>query len=419
MITIDNVQYRNLEEQVKKNMDDIKYILEEEGVLNQFGIKVVGQITSSSQLPDPTTYEGEFGDAYAVGTDVPYTLYIYTRANGPYPNNYWFNIGQFPAPGNIPGPQGPMGQQGEPGVRGSIWTSGAGNPSTTSGYLSNDKYLNTSDGSVYNFDGTQWQNIGSIRGPQGIQGIQGETGIQGIQGPQGPQGIKGDAGQSFEIVGIVSDESQLPAPSTLPNNQAYLVGTEAPYDMYVQVNEQWVNMGIVQGVQGPQGPQGPQGIQGPVGPTGPTGPTGPQGEGIDDLLNGTEIAKKAEQDAEGNNIVDTYAKKSELSYMHYLTVDLSDKFHFVCSIRNKSSATITSKSELLQAFLNIGQNKGISATGFLLDSTQGGIIYEVAAMAPTILRISTVSTPETGTVNTYVYTTASSSIGVQDSVPTL
>ena len=29
MITIDNVQYRNIEEQVKKNMDDIQYILEE------------------------------------------------------------------------------------------------------------------------------------------------------------------------------------------------------------------------------------------------------------------------------------------------------------------------------------------------------------------------------------------------------
>lgn len=131
------------------------------------------------------------------------------------------------------------------------------------------------------------------------------------------------------------------------------------------------------------------------------------------------LATKATQDGEGNNIVDTYAKKSELSYMHYLTVDLSDKFHFVCSIRNKSSAAITSKSELLQAFLNIGMNKGISATGFLLDSTQGGMIYEVAAMSSTILRVSTLSTPEPGTVNTYVFTTASSSIGVQDSVPTL
>ena len=97
MITIEGVQYRNLEEQVKKNKDDIQYILEEEGVLNEFGIKVVGQITDAGDLPDPDTYEGEYGDAYAVGASVPYTLYIYTRANGEHPTNYWFNIGQFPA----------------------------------------------------------------------------------------------------------------------------------------------------------------------------------------------------------------------------------------------------------------------------------------------------------------------------------
>ena len=80
MITIGDKQYRNLEEQVKKNMDDIQYILEEEGVLNEFGIKIVGQITPSSPLPDPDTYQGEYGDAYAVGTAAPYTIYIYTRA---------------------------------------------------------------------------------------------------------------------------------------------------------------------------------------------------------------------------------------------------------------------------------------------------------------------------------------------------
>ena len=280
MITIDNVQYRNLEEQVKKNMDDIKYILEEEGVLNEFGIKIVGQITDAGDLPDPTTYEGEFGDAYAVGTVTPYTLYIYTRANGEHPTNYWFNIGQFPVPSTIPGPTGPAGTPGTDGVRGSLWFIGNGRPTTKDANV-NDKYLNTNNGDVYTYTGSQWYLYGNIRGPQGIQGIQGPQGIQGAQGPQGAQGQKGDAGQSFEIVGIVSNEAQLPTPSTLPDNQAYLVGTEAPYDMYVQVNDQWVNMGIVQGVQGPQGPQGPQGIQGEKGDKGDTGeqgPTGPKGD---------------------------------------------------------------------------------------------------------------------------------------------
>ena len=44
MITIDGKELRSLEEQVLKNKQDIEYMLEEEGVLNQFGIKVVGQV---------------------------------------------------------------------------------------------------------------------------------------------------------------------------------------------------------------------------------------------------------------------------------------------------------------------------------------------------------------------------------------
>ena len=55
MITIDGKEYRNLEEQVRKNQADILYMLEEEGTLNSFGIKVVGQIESAADLPDPAT----------------------------------------------------------------------------------------------------------------------------------------------------------------------------------------------------------------------------------------------------------------------------------------------------------------------------------------------------------------------------
>lgn len=318
MITIDNVQYRNLEEQVKKNMDDIQYILEEEGVLNEFGIKVVGQITSSSQLPDPDTYQGEYGDAYAVGTTTPYTLYIYTRANGTHPNDYWFNIGQFPQPSTVPGPTGPQGPKGDTGTRGSTWTNGTSNPISTSGYLTNDKYLNTTDGTVFNFDGSTWNNVGSIRGPQGIQGPQGVVGPQGAQGIQGPKGDTGSAGPAVVIAATVANEGQLPDPSTLADNIAYLVGNDTDgYNLYVQLQDTqtWKNVGKIEGVEGPQGEQGPQGPQGPQGiqgPQGPTGPTGPQGEGVEKIVDGTLTAKKAQQDANGNNIVDTYAKLSQV-----------------------------------------------------------------------------------------------------------
>ena len=68
---------------------------------NLLGIKVVGHVDA---LPIPEgTYE--YGDAYTVGTDSPYDMWIYTRADEFHAEAYWFNIGKFPAPG----PQGPKG----------------------------------------------------------------------------------------------------------------------------------------------------------------------------------------------------------------------------------------------------------------------------------------------------------------------
>ena len=315
MITIDGVQYRNLEEQVKKNKDDIQYILEEEGVLNEFGIKIVGEVDSSGDLPDPTTYEGEFGDAYAVGTTTPYTLYIYTRANGEHPTNYWFNIGQFP----LPGPQGPTGPEGEDGATGLPALQDRGHRTTSSppiigmalgtaasnfnrppvvgdtffqlvlglngtiaegrSWITNNEI--TSVGSLSNF---RVSSVLETTGAQGPQGNPGQPGAPGPQGPQGPIGPQGNPGQSFVIAGTVANEGQLPDPSTVADNIAYLVGTAAPYDLYVQLQDssEWFNAGIVEGVQGPQGPQGQQGPQGETGPTGPQGEQGPAGtNGVD------------------------------------------------------------------------------------------------------------------------------------------
>ena len=121
----DNKEYRNLQQQVFKNMNDISFILQEEGVLNEFGIKVVGQEASAIDMPSVDDYkednpEWAYGDAYAVGTEAPYELYVLTRANGSHPNDYWFNIGEFPAPG----PEGPEGPQGEQGVQGQTGPAG-------------------------------------------------------------------------------------------------------------------------------------------------------------------------------------------------------------------------------------------------------------------------------------------------------
>ena len=202
MFKIDDKEYRNLQEQVEKNKNDIKYILEEEGTLNQFGIKVVEEVESTDDLPSTASEEFEaldYGDCYVVGTEAPYELYIKTRANGEHPNDYWFDLGQFP----LPGPQGPQGIQGE-------------------------------------------------QGPQGEQGEQGNPGIQGPQGeqgPQGPQGVAGPTGTAVHVVAIISSSSALPTPTALGDlTAAYLVGTAVPYDLYIQVGTSvdtavWTNMG--------------------------------------------------------------------------------------------------------------------------------------------------------------------------------
>lgn len=215
MYKYDGKEYRNLQEQVEKNKNDILYILEQEGVLNEFGIKVVGEVETTDDLPSTGSEEFaalEYGDTYAVGTEEPYTLYIKTRANGTHPNDYWFNLGLFP----LPGPQGPKGETGPQGPQGP--------------------------------QGEQ--------GVQGIQGIQGPQGETGPQGPQGPQGIAGPTAGVNKIFGIVPTTASLPDPVTLNDlSAAYLVGASSPYNLYTQVGATpatavWTNMGAYSGGSG-------------------------------------------------------------------------------------------------------------------------------------------------------------------------
>ena len=70
---------------------------------NLLGIKVVGLVPTAEDIP---AGEYEYGDAYEVGTEPPYDMYIYTRPDGKvHTEGYWFPVGKFP----MPGPQGPKG----------------------------------------------------------------------------------------------------------------------------------------------------------------------------------------------------------------------------------------------------------------------------------------------------------------------
>ena len=245
MFTLNNnIELRNLEEQVQKNKEDIARHYAIDRSLANFGIKIVGTVSSPEGLPDPLTYQGQYGDGFAVGQTGPYDYYIYTRPdlNAGQPNNYWLNVGQLA----ITGPQGPQGEQGiqgQPGIS-SKWYTGEypENPAE------NDMFLSKS-GEVFQYIGGIWHPVTDIKGPQGIQGIQGPIGERGPQGPQGQKGDTGDVGGFINIYGIVTNTDQLPSPATLKNlTIAYLLGTQVPYDLYIQVGEnssvaQWVNSG--------------------------------------------------------------------------------------------------------------------------------------------------------------------------------
>lgn len=227
MIKVNNKLYRGLEEQVQYLTD---YHAVNQGLV-QWGIRVVDQVQTASQLPLP--YDGEYGDAIAVGTGAPYFFYIWTRASIEGDQAYWFPFGEISTVGP-PGPEGKQGPKGDTGPS-TTWYTGNSTPTYSQTYVNGDMYLQSS-GQVYRFQNGAWASISNIKGPQGPQGIQGPKGPQGPQGIQGIQGPKGDAGGFINIYGILNSSSQLPLPTSLNNlNAAYLVGTSAPYTLYLQI----------------------------------------------------------------------------------------------------------------------------------------------------------------------------------------
>ena len=220
-------QYLNIQEQVQKNKDDIEYIITQRGVLNEFGLKVVDQIDDISELPTVAEYkeaheDWNYGDTIAVGTEEPYELYILTRANSSHPNDYWFDLGEFPlaGPQGEPGEEGPEGQ---PGVDATITGATVTVDSDSTG---------TPSASV------------TLGGTPGARTF--AFSFSNLKGNTGPQG---DPGAFFNIVGQVANSSLLPAASEVGSTAAYLVGTTAPYDVYCIMTtggvKSWINLGPV------------------------------------------------------------------------------------------------------------------------------------------------------------------------------
>lgn len=127
MLKFGNREFRNLQEQVLKNMCDIQDIEQGATVLANFGIKVVGQVNQASDLPAPATYQGNLGDAFLVGTQAPYDYYIYAKAYDGQEQPAFYNLGQFPKPG----PKGDTGNAAGFGAVTATATSVVGNPTVS------------------------------------------------------------------------------------------------------------------------------------------------------------------------------------------------------------------------------------------------------------------------------------------------
>lgn len=263
MLQFGNKEFRNLEEQVEKNAQDIQDFKDGNQTIAEFGITVVGILASADELPA----QGEnFGDAYLIGSQTPYDMRVWTRdvANN---TAKWVDLGAFPL-------QGPKGDKGEIG---SIIRANPGEPlnNPTSLY---DFYLDTITGYWYqaysNETGYGWLKLFTLKGEKGDRGLQGKQGVQGLTGsqgktgpigPQGQKGDKGDVGPAFNVQGTLASSSNLPTPTADMQDKgyAYLIpDTEGTKHIWViQGPEggpfQWVDVGTAGvGIQGPKGNDG-------------------------------------------------------------------------------------------------------------------------------------------------------------------
>lgn len=268
MITVNGVTLRNLQEQVEKNKNDIQDFKDGNQTIAEFGIYVQGILSNKSLLPET----GEnFGDAYLIGTALPYDMVVWTRKdNGTV--GVWVDLGSFPL-------AGPKGEQGDEGSQ--IYT-GNDNP-LTQPYRINDYYLNVTNGDLWTSykesSGTLlWQKVGNLKGPRGergergYQGIQGATGATGATGPIGPQGVQGPVGPvgpAFNVQGTLDSASQLPTPTIEAQDKgyAYIIPNSAG------VKHIWVI----------EGNEASTLIWTDIGPSGIQGPAGPAGKGVDTL----------------------------------------------------------------------------------------------------------------------------------------
>ena len=161
------------------------------------------------------------------------------------------------------GPQGPQGERGLTGPQGDKGDTGPQGPKGDKGETG----------------ATGPKGDTGPAGPQGDKGDTGERGPKGDTGATGPQGEQGPAGKDGTGVTILGSYTSLDAlktahPTGSPGD-AYLI--EGYLYVWSASDNEWKNVGKIQGPQGERGPKGDTGDTGPTGPKGDKGDTGPEG----------------------------------------------------------------------------------------------------------------------------------------------
>lgn len=200
MITINNKEYRNLEDQVGRNTELLNVLTP--AINNKF-LNIEAVVASTDQIENENSW-------YLVGTSGNFSLYYGHILIGP------FKFTGIPGPVGPQGPQGPQGNKGDQGNQG------------------------------------EQGDIG-LTGPIGPKGEKGEKGDKGDRGPQGENAYL------YTIVSRLNSTNELPSPSAMPRTSAYLVNSgqvdsasNVIYDLYVitgtEPNVMWTNIGPINGV---------------------------------------------------------------------------------------------------------------------------------------------------------------------------
>ena len=162
-----------------------------------------------------------------------------------------------------------------------------------------DAYL--VDGNFYFWNGSQWENAGSIKGETGpagpkgdtgdkgdkgdtgatgSKGDKGDTGATGEKGQQGPKGDTGDTGATGDTgpAGAKGDTGATGSATTIKGSyntyqeliNAHPTGNDGDSylvngSLYVWLNNTWENIGNIKGDTGATGPKGDTGNKGDTG----------------------------------------------------------------------------------------------------------------------------------------------------------